>query len=220
MATDLTDTADITDIADIADTGTDTADADTSDADTADVTDTSEESSAASSTVVRTKPRRPSTTWVIAILAVLLVAAVGAAGYFGVQSRTDADSGAVSVEMRTQAVDTARDYAIKLSSFDYRDLNKNKDAIAAMSTENFAAKYSEMVGALTEIVTNGKGEATATVPHAAIEQIDPTKATVLLFVDQEARNVVAPDGKKQPYRMLVTLQRSGDRWLVDNVETI
>ncbi|MBE7193195.1 MAG: hypothetical protein INR66_12020, partial [Gordonia polyisoprenivorans] len=92
--------------------------------------------------------------------------------------------------------------------------------IASMSTENFAAKYSEMVSALTQIVTDGKGEATAEVPHAAVENIDAGTATVLLFVNQKATNVVAPDGKNQPYRMLFTLKRSGDHWLVDNVETI
>jgi len=32
--------------------------------------------------------------------------------------------------------------------------------------------------------------------------------------------VTAPAGNKQRYRMLVSLQRSGDRWLVGNVETL
>lgn len=165
--------------------------------------------------------RRRVLPWITGVLAVLLVAAIALAGYFGYEAFSGNDSdGAVTAQMRTQATDTARDYAIKLSSFDYRDLNKNRDAIASMSTENFAAKYSEMVSALTQIVTDGKGEATAEVPHAAVENIDAGTATVLLFVNQKATNVVAPDGKNQPYRMLVTLKRSGDHWLVDNVETI
>ncbi|UZF56213.1 hypothetical protein LH935_26700 [Gordonia polyisoprenivorans] len=107
--------------------------------------------------------------------------------------------------MLTQATDTARDYAIKLSSFDYRDLNKNRDAIASMSTENFAAKYSEMVSALNPIVTDGRGGG---------------DRTVLLFVNEKATNVAAPDGKNQQYRMLVTLKRSGDHWLVDKVDKV
>ncbi|OPX10566.1 hypothetical protein, partial [Gordonia sp. i37] len=100
--------------------------------------------------------RRRVLPWITGVLAVLLVAAIALAGYFGYEAFSGNDSdGAVTAQMRTQATDTARDYAIKLSSFDYRDLNKNRDAIASMATENFAAKYSEMVSALTQIVTDG-----------------------------------------------------------------
>ncbi|MBE7194713.1 MAG: hypothetical protein INR66_19830, partial [Gordonia polyisoprenivorans] len=80
--------------------------------------------------------RRRVLPWITGVLAVLLVAAIALAGYFGYEAFSGNDSdGAVTAQMRTQATDTARDYAIKLSSFDYRDLNKNRDAIASMSTE-------------------------------------------------------------------------------------
>lgn len=173
--------------------------------------------SAARTAPLRRKPRKRSVS-TTGVLATLLVVAAAFAGFFGYQYATT-DSPATSTEASTAAIDVAKDYAIKLSSFDYRDLNKNRDAIAAMSTDDFAAKYSEMVTALSQIVTDGKGEATAEVSHAAVEKIDGSSATVILFVDQKARNVVSPDGKTQPYRMVVTLERSGARWLVDNVET-
>ena len=44
-----------------------------------------------------------------------------------------------------------------------------------MSTPAFAKKYDEMVQALTQIVQNGKGEATATVSYAAVESIDDSR---------------------------------------------
>lgn len=153
------------------------------------------------------------------VVAGLLVAAlVAAAGFFGYQYVTGGGHEGSSSDAAVLAV--ANDYAVKLSSFDYRDLDKNKKAIAEMSTEDFGKKYDEMVGALTEIVSNGKGEATAEVTHSAVESIDGDTATVLLFVDQQARNVVAPEGRKQPYRMVVKLKQSGDRWLVDDVQTV
>ncbi|MEO9330440.1 hypothetical protein [Gordonia aurantiaca] len=162
-----------------------------------------------------TGPRR--TALLAGVLAVLLAVATGLAAFFGYQYATDDAAGSSASD--SQVLDIAKDYAVKLSSFDYRDLDANREAITAMSTKDFAEKYSEMVRALTQIVTDGKGEATAEVTHAAVEGNDGTTATVLLFVDQKARNVVAPDGKTQPYRMVVTLKHSDGRWLVDNVET-
>ncbi len=106
------------------------------------------------------------------------------------------------------------------SRFDYRDLNKNREAITAMSTDDFGKKYGEMVKALTEIVSNGKGVATAEVVNSAVESVGDGKATVIMFVNQKARNVVAPDGKNQPYRMVVKLVQTDGRWLVDDVQTV
>ncbi|WP_246098139.1 mce associated protein mas1a [Rhodococcus spelaei] len=121
--------------------------------------------------------------------------------------------------LRAEAVDTARDYSVALSSFDFQSLDANRDKIAQMSTPGFADKYNQMVDALRQIVTDGKGQATATADHVAVESIDDSNAVVLAFVDQHAKNVVSPDGNSQKYRMVVTLVRDGDRWVVDNVDT-
>ena len=75
-------------------------------------------------------------------------------------------------------------------------------------------------GALRDIVIAGKGVATATTIHAATESLDEHSATVIAFVDQSVTNVTAPKGNQQRYRMVVTLAREGDRWLVSNVETL
>ncbi|MGB3303619.1 MAG: hypothetical protein WBA98_13095 [Gordonia sp. (in: high G+C Gram-positive bacteria)] len=153
-----------------------------------------------------------------AVLSLLLVAFVAATAFFGYHYFADA-SGASDGE-RTQVTAVANDYATKLASFDYRDLNKNREAIKAMSTQQFAAKYDEMVKALTEIVANGQGVATAKVSHSAVQAIDGDTATVIAFVDQKATNVVAPEGKDQSYRMVLSLKRDGDRWLVEDVQTV
>lgn len=120
-----------------------------------------------------------------------------AAGCFWAGRSTVGDSGNSDGD-RAVVTTIARDYAIKLSSFDYRNLDKNREAIAAMSTPDFAKKYDEMVQALTQIVQNGKGEATATVSYAAVDSIDDSSATVMPFIDQQAKNVVSPDGRSQP----------------------
>lgn len=121
--------------------------------------------------------------------------------------------------LRDQAVETTRDYAQTVASFDYQNLDANRDKIAGMSTSEFTGQYNKMVDALRSLVTDGQGQATATVSNIGVESVDESSAVVLAFVDQEAKNVVAPEGKSQRYRMVVTLERDGDRWIVDNVET-
>ncbi|MCB0929698.1 MAG: mce associated protein mas1a [Mycobacterium sp.] len=122
--------------------------------------------------------------------------------------------------LQHEAVDTTRGYLAAMSSFDYQNLDANKAEIAAESTPDFAKRYDEMVTALRDIVIAGKGVATATTIHAATESLDEHSATVIAFVDQSVTNVTAPKGNQQRYRMVVTLAREGDRWLVSNVETL
>lgn len=156
------------------------------------------------------------------LLGVLIAALVVAFGFFGFRyfSGDGATTPGASSSSNAAILAVANDYAVKLSTFDYRALDQNREAIVGMSTEDFGKKYGEMVGALTEIVSNGQGEATAEVTHSAVESVDGDRATVLLFVDQNAKNVVAPEGRTQPYRMVMKLANIDGRWLVDDVETV
>ncbi len=122
--------------------------------------------------------------------------------------------------LHTQAVSTSHDYLVAMASFDYRDLDANKPTINERSTPEFAKKYDEMVAALRDIVVTGKGVATATAEHVAVQRLDEHSATVIGFVDQKVTNVTVPEGNQQRYRMVVTLVRTGDHWSVDNVETV
>lgn len=158
----------------------------------------------------------------VIVLSASLLCALGLAGFFGYHYFSDSQNSVKSSANQANssgATAAAADYVIKLSSFDYRDLAKNKAAMIAASTPDFAKKYTEMLAALTEIVKNGKGEATATVTNSGIEKITKDSASVVLFVDQQAKNVVSPNGRLQPYRMFVQLKFIDGRWLVDNVET-
>ncbi|MDY6995724.1 MAG: mce associated protein mas1a [Actinomycetota bacterium] len=122
--------------------------------------------------------------------------------------------------LHQDAVAVSRDYLVHMASFDYEDLEANKEAITAASTPDFARRYDDMVAALRDIVVTSKGVATATADHVAVQRLDTESAVVLGFVDQQVTNVTAPEGNTQRYRMVVTLTRSGDRWIVDDVETV
>lgn len=146
------------------------------------------------------------------LLGVALVAAVSVSGF---QMYTDHRDAAA----RQEALDTARAYSIAMSTFDYRNLDANMGAIAAMSTDEFAGTYRNMIDSLREMVAGGQGGATALVSNIAVESIDDSAATVLVFADQATRNITAPQGNTQTYRLVISLVRSDDHWLVDHVET-
>lgn len=150
---------------------------------------------------------------VVGLLAAALLTVGGALGYTLYQQSE-------LHRLESQAVATTRDYLVAMASFDYRNLEANKTKITASSTPDFAKKYDEMVGALRDIVVTGKGVATATADHVAVQQLDEHSATVIGYVDQQVTNVTVPKGNQQRYRMVVTLVRSGDDWAVDNVETV
>ncbi|OYD66747.1 mce associated protein mas1a [Rhodococcus sp. OK302] len=156
------------------------------------------------------KPRRRS--FVTAVLAIALVGALAALAFQMFSARTESS-------LRSEALDTAREYSIIMSSFDYQNLDANKDKIASMSTADFAGTYKTMVDSLRDVVAGGQGQATATATNVGIESVDSNSATVLVFVDQEAKNIATPQGNSQKYRMVLSLVRSNDQWLVDNVVT-
>ncbi|MEV0673523.1 mce associated protein mas1a [Mycobacterium sp. NPDC050441] len=122
--------------------------------------------------------------------------------------------------LRTEAVTMSRDYLVAMAAFDYQKMDANREHIVADSTPGFAAKYDEMVKALRDIVVTSKGVATATADHVVVDTLDGDTATVVAFVDQHVTNVTAPQGSNQKYRMVVKLVRSGDRWIVDDVQTV
>ncbi|BBX27539.1 mce associated protein mas1a [Mycolicibacterium alvei] len=122
--------------------------------------------------------------------------------------------------LRAEAVQTSRDYLVAMAAFDYQKMDANREHIVANSTPGFAAKYDEMVKALRDIVVTSKGVATATADHVVVDSFDGDTATVIAFVDQHVTNVTAPQGSNQKYRMVAKLVRSGDRWIVDDVQTV
>lgn len=157
--------------------------------------------------------KRRIATGLVALLAVAAVAALVVLSLGEYHHRRD-DA------LRTDAVAMSRDYLVAMAAFDYQKMDANREHIVANSTAGFAAKYDEMVKALRDIVVTSKGVATATAEHVVVDSIDGDTATVVAFVDQHVTNVTAPQGSNQKYRMVVKLVRSGDRWIVDDVQTV
>ncbi|WP_243858395.1 mce associated protein mas1a [Mycobacterium sp. DL440] len=162
------------------------------------------------------EPSRLKRRLVAGLLAVVAVAATAALVVLSIGAYHHRQDDA----LRTEAVQMSRDYLVAMAAFDYQKMDANRDHIVSGSTPAFAAKYDEMVKALRDIVVTSKGVATATAERVAVDSLDGDTATVVAFVDQHVTNVTAPQGSNQKYRMVVKLVRSGDRWIVDDVQTV
>ncbi|MFD4369042.1 hypothetical protein [Rhodococcus sp. NPDC058521] len=122
-------------------------------------------------------------------------------------------------ELRTSAVDAASRYTVDLATYDYNQKDANLDTVAAQSTPEFGGKYREVASQLQGILAQGEGVAKGSVPYAGLVSLDADRAVVAVFLDQEVRNVMVPEGRTDVSRMIVTLVRSDDRWLLDAADT-
>lgn len=155
--------------------------------------------------------KRGAARWVVAVVVAVLLAA---SAFFGIrwwQAEQDAS-------LRSEAVDRAREFAVALGTYDFRSFDDNIAAVTANSTEEFSAKYDGVAGDLRGLVENGEGVSEAHVEHAGLESFDGEVATVLVFLDQDVRNVMVPEGRTDATRFVVTVKRVDGRWLLDGAD--
>ncbi|HEY4021517.1 MAG TPA: hypothetical protein VGM75_22700, partial [Pseudonocardiaceae bacterium] len=129
--------------------------------------------------------------WVVTVLAALLVLVAAAGTYFGLRYR--ATNEALATERaqdaaRSAALDAGARYAVDLSSYDYRNLDKSFAAITANSTDAFAQQYQRFSSGLRGALVSEKSVATGTVLNEAVESANPTRVMLLVFVDQTVSN--------------------------------
>jgi Mce-associated membrane protein len=158
---------------------------------------------------------------VVAVLAALLVLVAAGGTYLGLRYRSANDA------LRTeQALDAARAaasaagarYAVDLSSYDYRNLDRSFATIAANSTDAFAQQYQRFSAGLRDALVSQKSVATGTVLAEAVASADPTRVTLLVFVDQTVSNTSTTTPQVNHNRMALTLLDVGGTWKIDQVQ--
>lgn len=159
------------------------------------------------------------------VVAVIVLAAVaGILGYRYADARDQLDQASPSSEFGQEAMDTARKYAAVIGTYDpdnYGDLDQR---IRSISTPAFADSYITSSQDARKGNANARGESKAESKEAGLESLSPTKAVVLVTLDQvvnvpELRSS-EPDGIQYQSRVKITLKRDGNRWLITDLETV
>lgn len=155
-------------------------------------------------------------------LAAVLVSVLAVAGLMGSalaglrwhELRESADS-------RKEVASQARELAVKITAYDYRDIDEYFAGIAEVSTGEFAEKLESASPDLREVVVSTKSVVTATVTHAGVQSLNDNEAVVLLFVDQEVINRALREPRIDRNRMLMTLEVDGDgRWRISALDLV
>jgi Mce-associated membrane protein len=151
---------------------------------------------------------------VLAGLGLVLVLALAAAVVFGwLYLAQSSDESA-----RNEALATARAYAVTVTSYDYRDMEGSIADALDGATGEFKDQYAGASDALKALMTETKATATGEVLDAAVVTADDDSATVLLFVDQKVTNAGTKKTKVDRNRLLLTMEKHDDRWLVSDLK--
>ncbi|MFJ2667476.1 hypothetical protein ACIO14_24335 [Nocardia fluminea] len=118
------------------------------------------------------------------------------------------------------ALDAARRIAVQLVTLNHDSAKQNLDAIAADSTGSFRDQWDKIANSFVSVLESGKVQSGGEVKEAGIVMISDDHATVLTAVTSTVKNTEAPDGQQRVYRMKMTLDNTGERWLVSNVEFV
>jgi Mce-associated membrane protein len=157
--------------------------------------------------------------WRPILAATLVTAVIGvAAGVFFFQYRPDQRfDDAVS----HQVVQAASDGAVAVVSYSYDHLDRDFAAAKSHSTGQFLAYYDKFSQQyVAPAARQGKITATAKVVRAALSELHPDSAVVLVFLNQNTASKQKPEPLITASSVSVTLARVNGSWLIAKLDPL
>jgi Mce-associated membrane protein len=163
--------------------------------------------------------RRCLARWRSIVATMFVIAAVGvAAAVYFILYRPDQRVGDATAH---QAVQAASDGAVAALSYSYEHLNRDFDNAKSHFTGDFLGYYNKFTeDAVAPTAQQGQLTATAKVIRAAVSDLHPDSAVVLVFVDQTTASVQKKDPEKTQSAILVTLTKINDSWLIAKFDPV
>ncbi|MDP9167369.1 MAG: twin-arginine translocation pathway signal [Actinomycetota bacterium] len=152
-------------------------------------------------------------------LVVALVASGGLATWvYLYQARPDRETnGAVAA----QTIKAASDGAVALLSYAPESMDKDFAAAKSHLTGDFLNYYSQFThDIVTPAVKQKSVKTSATIVQAAVSELKPTSAVVLVFLNQTTTSKENPDGSFTASAVKVGLTRSHDDWLISSFDPV
>lgn len=151
--------------------------------------------------------------WRSIVATTLVTAAVGvAAGVYFLLYRPDQQVGDAAAH---RAIQAASDGAVAVLSYSYDHLNRDFDNAKPHLTGDFLAYYTKFTDeVVAPMAQKGQLTASAKVVRAAVSELHPNSAAVLVFVDQTTASVQKKDPEKTQSSVLVTLTKANGSWLI------
>jgi Mce-associated membrane protein len=106
-----------------------------------------------------------------------------------------------------------------LLTYDYRDLDKTKQAVLGLATGKFRTDYDQNFGGLSSLFTTTKGQSTATVKDVFVSSIDHDTATAIVVFDERTQGTSGQHLNVDLYLRLSLVKVKG-QWRVDDVTNL
>jgi Mce-associated membrane protein len=176
---------------------------------------------ASAASAPKSEPASRSLAVLTLVLALLTVAALVVAGYFGLKVREDAR---VS-DARDGAPASAERAAKAMLSYDYRQLPTDRKRASTFLTDDFRKDYLANFTLLEKQKDGTPGAAvqtktvvTSDVLGSGVMDADEDKVRVLVYVNQTSKKPGA-DPQIFQNRVAMTMEKDGNRWLVDDLKS-
>ena len=147
------------------------------------------------------------------LVAVLLIASAGLARrlYF-FQYRPDQQTNTAAANV---ALEAAKSGTVALLSYSPDSLDKDFAAAKSNLTGDFLSYYTQFTEQIVTPAAKEKSvKTTASVVRAAVSEIQPDSAEVLVFINQTTTSKENPDGAFAASSVKVGLKKIDDRWLI------
>ena len=164
-------------------------------------------------------PRSKRRRWLAAVLAALLVASAGGAGavYWWIY-RPDQQTNAAAQQNVTAA---AREGTVALLSYAPETLDKDLANAKSHLTGEFLKYYSDFTDKIVAPAAKQKGVKTeATVARAAVSEMQPDRAVVLVFVNQVTTSKDRPDPALATSSVMVTMVKQDGGWKISEFNPV
>nr|WP_296765098.1 hypothetical protein [Rhodococcus sp. (in: high G+C Gram-positive bacteria)] len=156
--------------------------------------------------------RRPSK--MVSVLAVVSIAAIAVAGVFAYQleHRRSLDTS------RTEAVDTAREFAVTMFTYSAATFDTYVDDVLAGATGPLADTFTETSSDLRATLVDAGATSSAQVLEIAAQSTAVDRVEVLVIIDQTASNATVTEPRQAVNAVVMTLEKQEDgRWLTSDV---
>jgi len=145
-------------------------------------------------------------------LALLLVSAVAAASVYWFLYRADR---LTDTAAQQQVIAAAREGTEAVLSYSSENLDKSLADAKSHLTGEFLDRYSKFTEDVVRPAVTQKGVKTeANVARAAVSEMHPGEAQVLVFVNQVTTSKDRPSPALATSTVMVTMVKSGGRWLI------
>ena len=153
------------------------------------------------------------------LLAAALVASAGVAAWlYFEQYRPDQETNAAASAV---ALDAAKNGTVALLSYSPESLDKDFANAKSHLTGDFLSYYTQFTEQIVTPAAKQKSVKTsAAVVRAAVSELHPDSAVVLVFINQNTTSKENPDGAFAASAVKVGLKKINDTWLISSFDPV